>query len=210
MIQTSLILLISSILVFTIYNIVAIKLFRVPTSLSDTFYLYQNKKKGLGYIFTAMMWTMAFLLMPAWLTISDSMPGWEHNFTFLAFFAAAAIVFVGSAPAFRNVGLENKVHMIAAKSCAVFAIAWCAVVCWRIMYVIPIMIGLVWAFAALLEYIHLKMDYSNHTPEEQEKFDIKGDLKYVLKRHSDYWWEMCAFGATFATVGIQELILLLQ
>ena len=117
---TSLILVLCAITIFIVYNSVAIAKFGIPKSLSDTFYYYQGIKKGLGYIFTAMMFSMAGLLMPGWLTISDSMPGWEHNFTFLAFFAAGAIAFVGAAPAFKNIGIERKVHMIAAKSAAVF------------------------------------------------------------------------------------------
>lgn len=179
-----------SLCIFTVYNTVAIGIFGMSTSLSDTLYLYQSKKKGLGYIFSAMMYTMAGTLMTAWLAISDAMPGWERNLTFLAFFAAAAIMFVGTAPAFRNIGLENKVHMIAAKSCAVFAIAWCAIVRWRIMYIIPIAIGLAWLIGWLLR---------NHTNENRD-----------WKRCSDYIWELAAFIATFATVITQCNILMVQ
>ena len=177
----SLILVLCAITIFIVYNGIAIAKFGIPKSLSDTFYYYQGTKKGLGYIFTAMMFSMAGLLMPAWITISDSMPGWEHNFTFLAFFAAAAIAFVGAAPAFKNMGIERKVHMIAAKSSAVFAMLWCAVVCWRIMYIIPISIGVIWLTAWLTK---------------------------TYKSCSDYWWEMAAFLATFTTILIQCLILL--
>ena len=186
--QISLILASFAFFIFLAYNIIAIKIFGMPTSLSDTFYLYQSKKKGLGYIFTAMMWSMAFCLMPAWLTISDNMPNWEHNFTFLAFLAATCIVFVGSAPAFRNVGIENKVHMISAKACAVFAILWCAIVCWRIMYIIPISIGIAWLVGYCLH---------NHTYENRK-----------WTRCSDYIWELAAFIATFTTIITQCIILL--
>ncbi len=170
--------------IFIAYNAVFIGLYGVPTSLSDTFYVYQSKKKGLGYIFSLMMFSMCFFLMPAWLSISDSFTTWEHNLTFLAFFAAASIAFVGAAPAFRNIGIENKVHMVAAKSCAVFAIAWCAIVCWRIMYIIPISIAIIWLIAYLCDK--------------------------NFKRNSDYWWEMCAFTATFSTIIVQQIINMLN
>lgn len=186
--QISLILASLACFIFMAYNIVAIKIFGMPTSLSDTFYLYQSKKKGLGYIFSAIMWFMAFSLVPAWLTISDAMPGWEHNLTFLAFLAASMILFVGSAPAFRGIELENKVHMISAKLCAVFAIAWCAIVCWRIIYIIPISIGLAWLIGWLLR---------NHTNENKK-----------WTRCSDYIWELAAFIATFTTIITQCIILL--
>ena len=178
---TSLILVLCAITIFIVYNSVAIAKFGIPQSLSYTFYSYQGIKKGFGCVFPFMMFSIAGLLMPGWLTISDSMPGWEHNFTFLAFFAAGAIAFVGAAPAFRNVGIERKVHMIAAKSAAVFAIAWCAVVCWRIMYIIPLSIGIIWLTAWLTK---------------------------THKTCSDYWWEMAAFLATFTTILVQCLILL--
>ena len=187
---TALILILVAIILFLTYNIVAVCIFGMPTSLSDTYYLYESKKKGLGYIFTAMMFLMSLMLMPAWIGISDSMPGWEQYFTFLAFLAAVMIFFVGAAPAFRNIGIENKVHMIAAKACAVFAIAWCAVVCWRIMYIIPIAIGIAWLIGWLLR---------NHT-----------NANRAWTKCSDWIWEMAAFIATFATILTQGIILVLQ
>lgn len=184
---TNLILTISAFLIFLVYNAVMVYIFGMPTSLSDTYYLLNSKKKHLGYCFTAMMWAMAFCLVPGWIAISDAMPGWEHNFTFLAFLAATCIVFVGSAPAFRDIELENKVHMWAAKLCAVFAIAWCAIVCWKIMYIIPISIGLAWLIGWLLR---------NHTNEGRK-----------WTKCSDYIWELSAFIATFATIITECLIL---
>lgn len=184
----NLILALTALLIFLIYNGIIIMKFGMPSSLSDTFYLLQNKKKGLGYVFTAMMTVMSFTLLPSWLSITDAIPTWEHNFTFLAFFACAGILFVGAAPAFRNVGIENKVHMISAKLCAVFAIAWCAIVCWRIVYIIPISIGLAWFIGWLLR---------NHT-----------NANRPWKKCSDYIWELAAFIATFATVIIKCLILI--
>lgn len=185
---TNLILAITAFIIFLTYNIVTVVKFGMPSSLSDTFYLIENKKKNLGYIFTGMMWSMAFLLMPAWIAITDAMPGWEHYLTVLPFLSAAGIAFVGSAPAFRNVGVENKVHMWAAKLCAVFAIAWCAVVCWRIMYIIPIAIGIAWLIGWLLR---------KHTNADR-----------VWTKCSDWIWEMAAFLATFTTVITEAIILL--
>lgn len=201
--MTNLILVFIAVAIFTIYNAVSIKLFGIPTSLSDTYYLYcglgvtkfGNKGKFLGYIFTTMMFSMAFLLMPAWLEITESMGGWQSNLTVLPFLTASAIAFVGAAPAFRNIGIENRVHMIAAKLCAVFAIAWCAIVCfWYGIVIVVASIGLVWLFGLFLEWIMTK----NHN-----KFS---DAIKFLKRHSDYWWEMCAFIATFVTVITQGIL----
>ncbi len=184
--MTYLILSLFAFAIFVVYNAIVVKIFGMPSSLSDTYYLIESKKKHFGYFFTAMMWMMAFCLLPGWIGISDAMPGWEHNFTFLAFLAAACIAFVGSAPAFRGIELENRVHMWSAKLCAIFAIAWCAVVCWRIMYIIPICIGLAWLIGWLLR---------NHT---------NGERKWT--KCSDYIWELAAFLSTFITVIVQGII----
>lgn len=201
--MTNLILVCVALAIFLIYNVVSICIFDVPTSLSDTYYLYRNLgiqkfgKKGevLGYIFTLMMFSVALLLMPAWLEITDSMNGWRSNLTVLSFLAAGAISFVGAAPAFRNIGIENKVHMIAAKLCAVFAIAWCVIVCfWYGIVIVAVSIGLVWLFGLFLEWIMAKKRSSS-----------KDTIK-LIKQDSDYWWEMCAFGATFTTVIVQSIL----
>ena len=201
--MTNLILVCAALVIFLIYNVVSIILFDVPTSLSDTYYLYRSLgfqkfgKKGrvLGYIFTLMMFSMAFLLMPAWLEITDSMGGWQSNLTVLSFLAAGAIVFVGAAPAFRNIGIENKIHMIAAKLCAVFAIAWCTIICfWYGIVIGAASIGLGWLFGLFLEWILAKRC-------SIPKYTIK-----FLKHDSDYWWEMCAFVATFITIIVQNIL----
>lgn len=169
------------ILIFVVYNIVAIVKFGIPSSLSVTFYLWNDVKKNVGYIFTVMMFLLALSLMPGWLEITETVSTWSHYLTVLPFLGAASIAFVGAAPAFRGCQLENKVHMVSAACAAVFSLLWCAVVCYKIAYIIPISAVIVWAIA------------------------------FATKTHksaSTYWWEMVAFLATFATI-ITECIILL-
>lgn len=174
-----LVLFFSAVAIFAVYNITMIALYDVPTSLSETFYLLQDERKGLGYIFTVMMWAVAFLLLPAWLGVSDRLGGWECYCTPIAFAAAAAICFVGGAPAFRDLGMESKVHSIAAKSAAFFALAWCVIACWRIMYV-PI----------LACVITLVYGYGTNT----------------FNRCATYWLELAAFTATFCTLAVECIV----
>lgn len=198
-----LILVILAIIIFFVYNAVFIATHEVPKSLSDTFYYYQDDKKGLGYIFTAMMFSVCFTLLPAWLSISDSFTTWEHYFTFLAFFAAGSIAFVGAAPAFRNVGIENTVHMVAAKSAAIFSLLWCAIVCWRIMYIIPIGLGITWLIGYIYANIRCKKIYKQFNLEKDVmKHNIRAYLKYI----DVYIWEMAAFVITFVTILVQSII----
>jgi hypothetical protein len=178
--MTTLILILTSLFLFTAYNAVAIKQFGIPKSLSETFYLWNSKKKNLGYIFTGMMFSMAFTLVPAWLKLGEVISSWSTYLNPLAFFACAAIAFVGAAPAFRGCPLESKVHSIAAKTAAVCAVTWCLVACWQIMYVPLLTAGLV---------------------------AIIGAVTKSWKKASVYWLEMMAFGATFATLIIQYILL---
>lgn len=105
--------------IYLIYNGAVLRLFGVPESLSNTFYLYNDKKKHLGILFPIMMVSMASLLLPAWLEISAL-----SSLQFTAFLAAAGIIFTGSAPAFKSNNLEKRVHTVSALVAAVFALLW--------------------------------------------------------------------------------------
>lgn len=179
--MTNLILTLVAISIFVIYNAVAIHFFGIPKSLSETFYLYQNKKKSLGYIFTGMMFTVALTLMPAWIEITEVISTWSNYLTVLPFLGAGMIAFVGAAPAFRSCKLESKVHTISATAAAVFSLLWCAVVCYKIAYIIPISAVIVWGTAFITK---------------------------TQKTAQTYWWEMVAFLATFTTIVTECIILL--
>jgi len=171
-----------AILIFVIYNVFVLSYFGVPSSLSASFYLWNGIKSKLGYIFTIMMFSVSFCLMPAWLEITEVISSWSHYLTVLPFLGAASIAFVGSAPAFRDCTLENKVHMVAAACAAVFSLLWCAVVCYQVAwYIIPSSLVLVWCV---------------------------GLATKTHKTGATYWWEMVAFVATFATIIVECVKLL--
>lgn len=106
-------------LVYWFYNMYILKLFGVPHSLSMTYYLFQEKKLGKKWYFPLMMFTVALLLLPSWIEISDG-----SDLQFLAFLSVASICFTGSAPAFFSSKLEYNVHMVSAILSAVFALLW--------------------------------------------------------------------------------------
>lgn len=176
---TCLILVLVSLLIFAAYNTAVLRVFDVPKSLSESFYLWNSKKKHLGFMFTGMMFIMAMALMPAWLELGEVVSSWSSNLNVLAFLACASIGFVGAAPAFRSNKLEGTVHEVAAKLAAAASLAWCLVVCWQIMYVPLITAGLV---------------------------AVGGWVTKTWKSASVYWLEMMAFGATFVTVIVELLM----
>lgn len=129
--------------IYLIYNGIALSLFGVPNSLSETYYLYMNKKNWMRIFFPIMMTLLVVLLMPAWLEISDG-----SNLQFLAFLTAGGIMFTGAAPAFKSNTLEKTVHSTSAICAATCALLWVILVC-KIWYIVLIWSAVV-VFAAIL------------------------------------------------------------
>ena len=151
--------------IYVVYNAIAIAIFGIPESLSNTYYLWKEKN-GKGWLFPLMMYAVVILMMPAWISLSEG-----SNFQFLSFLAPASIMFVGTAPRFKDGDLENKVHTISAIIAAVCSLAWVALVTpyWWVML---IWLGFI-ALAAILT----------------------SSYKTCLV----YWLEQIAFGATFTS-----------
>ena len=113
-----------SFLILMTYIIISCMIFKeVPNSLSNTYYMYKQKKEYLKFLFPIMMFTISSLLLPSWLNITEG-----SNWQFLSFLTCASIMFVGAAPNFKNVGIENKVHTIAAIISAICALSWCLII----------------------------------------------------------------------------------
>lgn len=176
--MTYLILTLVALALFATYIVVAIHFFGIPESLSNTYYLYEVKHKGFGWVFTGFMWTLALLLLPSWIGTSVNIGPWMSYFTFLSFLSAAAIAFVGTAPKFHE-DAEGKVHVIAASLCAATAILWDFVICWHIWYVF---------FIALVPVIVLAV------------------WSKTWKTCKTFWLEMMAFVPTFAVLITEEII----
>lgn len=108
--------------IFVAYNAVAIPIFGIPESLSNTYYLYKEKCNK-GWLFCLMMYLVVALMMPAWITLSEG-----SAFQFLAFLAPASIAFVGTSPRFKDGDLENKVHTYSAYVAAACSLLWVGLV----------------------------------------------------------------------------------
>lgn len=104
-----------SLIVTVAYLGYVIKLFGVPWSISDTYYKLENKRKGLGILFTLWTWIGALTLMIAWLNYNLYQP--------LVFLACMALMFVGTAAQFKQ-KLTEMVHYVSAGVCVASALAW--------------------------------------------------------------------------------------
>ena len=113
------------------------------------------------------MTSVVAMLLPAWLELSEGSP-----FQFTAFLAAAGILFVGAAPAFKSSSLENSVHMVSAVVAAIFALLWVILVSKMWLLIV------LWlAFIALIAV-----------------------LTKSVKSSYIYWLETVAFMATFTSI----------
>jgi hypothetical protein len=89
----------------------------VPSSISESYYLIEEKWHGKGRLFTIWCWLVSFSIIPLSLEISNGK--W---FQFMAFLCSAGLAFVGTAPLFKS--YEKIIHRTSAIICAASALAW--------------------------------------------------------------------------------------
>ena len=99
--------------VFIIYNILIIRKFNIPESLSETTYLMGNKY----WVFPLICGLFVFTILPIWLNIPP------HNFNYIKFFSCGGLLFVGATPFFKQ-KFEGKIHYVAAIISLLGFISW--------------------------------------------------------------------------------------
>lgn len=96
---THLIMLLVSYICYWAYTSAALACFGIPESYSNTFYLFNEKVKGLGWLFPVMSIIVVALAMPGWLEVSDVV---LPKLTVMAFFSAGGLLMVAAAPFFKE------------------------------------------------------------------------------------------------------------
>ena len=163
---------------FVTYNTILVINNGIPKSLSESFYIYDSKKKGLGYVFSAFLLTTVGLMLPSWLDVGEFI---NPNFTFLIFLTLASLLFVGATPAFKDNPMVGNIHDYAAKFGVMTALIWCFVVCMDIWW-IPLVAALIPTITCI--------------------------LTKTWKGNVVFWLEMIAFSAIFASVIISSVIVI--
>ena len=126
----------------TVYLLGSISTFGIPPSISDTFYLWDSKKRGLGYLFTAALFSVTFFVTPYWLEVTPD------GFRFLAFLGGGALAFVGVASHFLEPD-EKPIHYGAAFLWAGASIAWMIVTgVWYLLIPPVVFCGAAWLMSA--------------------------------------------------------------
>ena len=105
-----------SLIVLTIYIMYAVRMCGVPWSLSDTYYQLKKRNRP-AWLFQMAMIIPAMLLMPVWIDRSTD------DLQFLAFLSCGGLMFVGSAPLFKE-EFQGRVHYTGTAISGIAAILW--------------------------------------------------------------------------------------
>lgn len=115
-----------SLILLTIYIMYAVRMCGVPWSLSDTYYQLKKRNRP-AWLFQMAMIIPAMLLVPVWLECSAG------NLQFLAFLSCGGLMFVGSAPLFKE-EFQGRVHYTGTVIAGLATILW---VCLSGMWYLP-------------------------------------------------------------------------
>ena len=109
-------LLIISAIIFITYIVTIIARFGIPESISDSFYLLEQKRKGSGIAFMFLCVAVTFTLCPYWLEVSPD------HIRFLVFLSGGGLLLTGAAHEFK--GFEREAHFVGATTCATASLLW--------------------------------------------------------------------------------------
>lgn len=115
-----------SLFLLTMYIMYAVRVCGVPWSLSDTYYQLKKRNRS-AWLFQAAMAVPAMLLMPVWIECSS------ENLQCLAFLACGGLMFVGTAPLFKE-EFQSKVDYAGTVIAGLATILW---VCLSGMWYLP-------------------------------------------------------------------------
>ena len=106
------------VVIMTCYLSATIGYFGIPKSISDTYYLWKDKKYC-RFLFTFVMWAVGVSVLIYWVSMS------KESLQCLPFLSISGMLFVGGACAFKET-LTKEVHYASAGVWASFAVLYFA------------------------------------------------------------------------------------
>ena len=135
-----------AIMLFILYNIIAILSFGIPESLTKTFYKYKERHDGLKFMYYTFIILMCILLTPCWLKLSNSIILQDFavvNILTLLFAGASPIVFKCDIDDIDSKPIANLCIKLAAYCYSMFFILWIVLATpfWWIILITLILVG---------------------------------------------------------------------
>lgn len=143
------------------------------SSISESYYMFEKRKKGLGMIFYGWSILTSITLLPLWLEITP------NSFQFIPFLSSISLIAVGCFPDYKNE--HNKAHSLSALFAGVLSILWGIFVD---LWIIPVLSIATTSLVVLII-----------------SFFKKGNLKENLKGIGlTFWVELSAFVSIYLCV----------
>lgn len=151
------------------------------SSISESYYRFEQKKKGHGMLFWAWSVLTAFSLLPCWLEASG------EGYQFVAFLSSACLIAVGCCPNYK--GEHKSTHPLFTATAAVLAITWGFLA--GVWYLI---ISIIATTAGVAIYVH--RDRLKANKEHGWSYALTS-IKFLL------WIEIAAFAGIYLSVMIK-------
>lgn len=145
------------------------------SSISESFYMFEKKKSGLGVLFWGWSTVTALTLLPLWLEVTP------EGFQFLAFLSSVSLIAVGCVPKYRDE--HSKLHPLFTGLSLILAIIWSSLIG---MIIVPILCLFLTALVIFL-------------------FNIKRFKKHGIKETLNqasfmFWMELAAFNSMYSCI----------
>lgn len=138
-----------SLSIFAAYNIYILISFGVPENISITYYHLEQKRRGLGLLFPAMVVISCTTMLITWLDIEQILDDNFRSYHFLIMITALSTFFVAALSNYKRSRLQTIIHYTAAIIASIAGLAWILIADFHMLY-IPLITLLLVALAAWL------------------------------------------------------------
>ncbi len=136
--------LLTDLILLTIYEIIILKQFGIPANLSYTYYSFERKRAGAGRLFPLLLLILCVTAGPIWLSVTMHTSLWAKKWMFLPCVTIFCLIAVACSARYNRSRKIFRFHYACAIIASVCAVAWIFIVAYHIVYVgLSILVALV-------------------------------------------------------------------
>lgn len=144
----SIVLLTIDIIIFTIFIVSVFVKLGIPDNLSTTYYLYNDIKRGTGWIFPALVVFICCTGILVWISTTHHASSWGAKFTFLPIISLVCMLSVAASARYKKSQKLIYFHYTVAIIAAVCSVGWMNLVAYKLIPV-GVTILLAWILAGM-------------------------------------------------------------